>query len=113
MLITQYCRLWLIPLQKDDPNKWAFFAGGNELDLPSIESSREELQRTINSFTGIDNLKYGEVINLGRWKPNVRTVDPFRKGRVLIAGGLSLHLHLSVILNLYLVPSFFRCRALP
>ncbi|KAJ3842176.1 FAD binding domain-containing protein [Lentinula raphanica] len=69
-----------------------FFIGGVDVDLEKVVSSRDEVVATIRAITGRDDLKFGKVLNMGIWRPNIRMASSFGKGRVFIAGDAA-HVH--------------------
>ncbi|KAJ3901823.1 FAD binding domain-containing protein [Lentinula edodes] len=69
-----------------------FFIGGADVNLEKVASNREELVNAIHAITGRDDIKFGKVINLGVWRPNIRMTSSFGKGRVFIAGDAA-HVH--------------------
>jgi len=63
---------------------------GKDLDNVKLSSSREEFTKGFCSAIGLsekDGLEFGEMVWLGKFEPNIRMVDTFRAGRVLVAGG--------------------------
>jgi hypothetical protein len=68
---------------------YAFFGGGEDIDLSDYATDREGFIKLFFDITGIDNsaIEFGNMRWVGRWKPNVRMVNEFRDGRVFLAGG--------------------------
>ncbi|KAE9388904.1 hypothetical protein BT96DRAFT_866562 [Gymnopus androsaceus JB14] len=94
-------RLWGSPRDKKlsirpccvpGKNYLNFFLGGRNVDLDKVVSSRDVLLSTIHDITGRDDMKFGEVITMNIWRPNIRMVGSFGKGRVFIAGDAA-HVH--------------------
>ncbi|KAJ4474895.1 monooxygenase [Lentinula aciculospora] len=67
--------------------------GGNEkLDMVKISSSREEMVKAFHHLTGRRDIEFGELVWIGLWRPNIRMVNRFGKGRVFVAGDAA-HIH--------------------
>ncbi|KAF9068403.1 hypothetical protein BDP27DRAFT_1327290 [Rhodocollybia butyracea] len=75
-------------------NLFSFFirSGEDLLDMDKIASSREELIKLFYKVTGRIDVKFGELVWMGVWRPNIRMVNEFGKGRVFLAGDAS-HVH--------------------
>ncbi|KAJ4474865.1 FAD binding domain-containing protein [Lentinula aciculospora] len=84
--------LSLRPCNIPDKTHLNFFVGGIDVDLEKVASSRDELVNAINAITGRTDIKFGKVLNIGIWRPNIRMVSEFGKGRVFIAGDAA-HVH--------------------
>ncbi|KIK53914.1 hypothetical protein GYMLUDRAFT_249957 [Collybiopsis luxurians FD-317 M1] len=84
--------LSLRPCHKKGKNQFNFFIGGAEINLEKIVSSRDEVVAAINEITGRDDIKFGEIITMNIWRPNIRMVSSFGRGRVYIAGDAA-HVH--------------------
>ncbi|KAF9068406.1 FAD binding domain-containing protein [Rhodocollybia butyracea] len=62
------------------------------LDVDKLASSREELIKLFYEVTGRTDIQFGELVGMGVWRPNIRMVNEFGKGRVFVAGDAS-HVH--------------------
>lgn len=62
---------------------------GVELDSTLVGSSREEVIKAFYEISGLTeaDIEFGDIVWLGAFTPNVRMVDRFSVGRVLLAGG--------------------------
>ncbi|KAK7445129.1 hypothetical protein VKT23_014997 [Stygiomarasmius scandens] len=76
--------------QGDD--RFNFFMGGPEIDITRVSSSRDELIKTFQEVTGRNDLEFGELLWQSQWRPNIRMVNEFGRGRVFVAGD-SAHVH--------------------
>ncbi|KAG5730171.1 Pentachlorophenol 4-monooxygenase [Termitomyces sp. T112] len=59
---------------------------GAELDCVKTSSSREALIEEIYAVTGRCEIKFGNLLWLSSYTPNIRTVEDFSKGRCFVAG---------------------------
>ncbi|KAJ3980573.1 monooxygenase [Lentinula detonsa] len=66
--------------------------GHKDLDMVKISSSREEMIKGFYEITGRRDIEFGELVWMGLWKPNIRMVDSFGKGRVFVVGDAA-HVH--------------------
>ncbi|KIY47677.1 hypothetical protein FISHEDRAFT_44919, partial [Fistulina hepatica ATCC 64428] len=57
-----------------------------------LPTTRQEFIDRFYEFTGRRDVKFGELVWLGKWRPNIRMVDTFHKGRVFV-GGDAAHVH--------------------
>ncbi|KAJ7580183.1 FAD binding domain-containing protein [Mycena floridula] len=76
-------------------------AGGNNLftfivwvdqEKAKLITGRQELLELFYQVTGRHDVEFGELVTISLWKPNIRMVDSFGKGRVFIAGDAA-HVH--------------------
>ncbi|KAJ7580174.1 FAD binding domain-containing protein [Mycena floridula] len=76
-------------------------AGGNNLftflvwvdnEKAKLITGRQELLDLFYEITGRHDVEFGELITLSLWKPNIRMVDSFGKGRAFVAGDAA-HVH--------------------
>ncbi|KAF9061453.1 FAD binding domain-containing protein [Rhodocollybia butyracea] len=68
---------------------------GQEFDfeeLTKISRDRDALIELFYRYSGRTDYKFGELVGAGIWRPNIRMVDSFGKGRVYIAGDAA-HVH--------------------
>ncbi|KAF9071862.1 FAD binding domain-containing protein [Rhodocollybia butyracea] len=73
-------------------NRFNFFVGGANTDLEKTVASRDNVVAAINEISGRDDLKFGEVITMNVWRPNIRMVKNFGRGRVYLVGD-ACHVH--------------------
>ncbi|KAE9384847.1 hypothetical protein BT96DRAFT_929091 [Gymnopus androsaceus JB14] len=73
-------------------NQFNIFVGGINSDLEKVVSSRDEVIAAIRDISGRDDMKFGEVVTMSIWRPNIRMANSFGKGRVFIAGDAG-HVH--------------------
>ncbi|KAF8150684.1 FAD binding domain-containing protein [Crassisporium funariophilum] len=78
----------------ENPGVFNFLMGGLKLDNHAeICSSEDTLRQFLKKGTGDrDDIKFGEVICFSHYRPNIRMVDTFGKGRVFVAGDAG-HVH--------------------
>ncbi|KAL0953973.1 hypothetical protein HGRIS_005132 [Hohenbuehelia grisea] len=69
-----------------------FILAGDTLDHALLASSQEDLIEYFQTTTGRTDLQYGKFICVSHYKPNIRTVDEFGRGRVFVAGDAA-HVH--------------------
>ncbi|KAE9405399.1 hypothetical protein BT96DRAFT_876700 [Gymnopus androsaceus JB14] len=71
-----------------------YILGGPEhgIDMSKVSSNREELIKVFYDITGRKDIKFGELVWMGLWRPNIRMVDSFGKDRVFVAGDAA-HVH--------------------
>ena len=65
---------------------------GRDLDNDALAASREAFIKGFCSATGLNEdlehgIQFGDIVWFGKFEPNIRMVDAFRTGRVLLAGG--------------------------
>ncbi|KZT05391.1 monooxygenase [Laetiporus sulphureus 93-53] len=75
----------------EDGDLYFTFVGG-KVDHARLVADRDHLLHTIRTSTGRHDLELGAIKWLTEWKPNIRMVDQFSKGRVLVAGDAA-HVH--------------------
>ncbi|KAJ3761769.1 FAD binding domain-containing protein [Lentinula raphanica] len=80
------------PCMLPGKNLFQFFLVGADLDSVKISSSREEFIKAFHEITGRRDVVFGELVWIGLWRPNIRMVDRFNKGRVFVAGDAA-HVH--------------------
>lgn len=51
---------------------------------------RESIIATMEKSSGRNDFDFGELISVGRWRPNVRMAERFREGRVFLSGGMHM-----------------------
>lgn len=57
------------------------------VDPAKLVGSREELIKFIVDVTGRNDFKFGEIVWITDWRPNVRMAGKFSEGRVFVVGG--------------------------
>ncbi|KAE9397955.1 hypothetical protein BT96DRAFT_976643 [Gymnopus androsaceus JB14] len=101
LMIEQIWRMWggphdrmlsLRPCCIPGKNQFNIFVGGINSDLEKVVSSRDEVIAAIRDISGRDDMKFGEVVTMSIWRPNIRMANSFGKGRVFIAGDAG-HVH--------------------
>lgn len=63
---------------------------GREVDHATVASSREELLKAFYEITDRTDVKFGDLVWVSNYCPNIRMVETFGKGRIFLAGGSSL-----------------------
>ncbi|KAJ4465907.1 FAD binding domain-containing protein [Lentinula lateritia] len=81
----------LIPTEVDD-NIFTMIIAGNEIDHAKTVSGRDELVKTITSITDRNDIEFGDLVWMSRYRPNIRMVNKFGEGRVFVAGDAA-HVH--------------------
>ncbi|KAK0469981.1 FAD binding domain-containing protein [Desarmillaria tabescens] len=82
----------LRPFEIKDDDRYNFMMGGLDIDHDKVASSREELIKLFYEVSGRRDVEFGDLIWMGIWRPNIRMVDKFGKGRVFVAGDAA-HVH--------------------
>ncbi|KAF7430779.1 hypothetical protein PC9H_006490 [Pleurotus ostreatus] len=101
-LTEEYWHMWgdasttLVSLRPTEtPTTFNFMIGGLDVDHDSLAHSNEAVIRFIYAHTGKmreHGMNVKEVTWLSHYRPNIRMVDTFGKGRVFVAGD-SAHVH--------------------
>ncbi|KAF8827023.1 hypothetical protein HHX47_DHR5000984 [Lentinula edodes] len=86
-----WTRVTLIPTEVDD-NIFTMIIAGNEIDHAKTVSGRDELVKTIGSITDRNDIEFGDLVWMSRYRPNIRMVNKFGEGRVFVAGDAA-HVH--------------------
>ncbi|KAJ3923577.1 FAD binding domain-containing protein [Lentinula edodes] len=86
-----WTRVTLIPTEVDD-NIFTMIIAGNEIDHAKTVSGRDELVKTITSITDRNDIEFGDLVWMSRYRPNIRMVNKFGEGRVFVAGDAA-HVH--------------------
>ncbi|KAJ3881576.1 FAD binding domain-containing protein [Lentinula edodes] len=75
-------------------NLFQFFIRGDKEkhDMVKISSSREEMINAFRGITGRTDVEFGELVWIGLWRPNIRMVNSFGKGRAFVVGDAA-HVH--------------------
>ncbi|KAJ3933153.1 MAG: FAD binding domain-containing protein [Lentinula lateritia] len=89
--VPRKCRVTLIPTEVDD-NIFTMIIAGNEIDHAKTVSGRDELVKTITSITDRNDIEFGDLVWMSRYRPNIRMVNKFGEGRVFVAGDAA-HVH--------------------
>lgn len=91
-------RLSLRPTGKDSSIFNFTIIGFDGKDYSELVSSEKALVKTLYETSGLSQqeVEFGDVIWTSKYSPHIRMVDRFQIGRVLVAGGMSSLLSLSV-----------------
>ncbi|TFK39683.1 FAD binding domain-containing protein [Crucibulum laeve] len=73
-------------------NVFTFLIFGREIDHDKVATGREEVLKAFYEISGRKDVIFGDLIWISNYRPNMRMVDKFRKGRVFIAGDAA-HCH--------------------
>ncbi|KXN86608.1 Pentachlorophenol 4-monooxygenase [Leucoagaricus sp. SymC.cos] len=77
----------------EEPGLFSFVITGRGINHSELIGDPDKLRRTIREHTGNrEDLEFGECPWISAYKPNIRMVDRFRVGHVLLAGD-SAHVH--------------------
>ncbi|KAJ7583937.1 FAD binding domain-containing protein [Mycena floridula] len=74
-----------------DVSYFSLMIAGSQLDSDSLKS-REDLINLVHQVSGRTDIEFGDLTWLSHYKPSIRMVDEFRKGRVFVAGDAA-HVH--------------------
>ncbi|KAH7912300.1 FAD-binding monooxygenase [Hygrophoropsis aurantiaca] len=69
----------------EDGFQYMIFSPNSEMDLTKLAKDKEALFQTMLDLTGTE-IEFKELIWASEFRPNVRMVDSFGKGRVFVAG---------------------------
>ncbi|KAJ3847350.1 FAD binding domain-containing protein [Lentinula lateritia] len=89
--VPRKCKATLIPTEVDD-NIFTMIIAGNEIDHARTVSGHDELVKTITSITDRNDIEFGDLVWMSRYRPNIRMVNKFGEGRVFVAGDAA-HVH--------------------
>ncbi|KZT18220.1 hypothetical protein NEOLEDRAFT_1143696 [Neolentinus lepideus HHB14362 ss-1] len=84
-------RMFTIRQMENDDHHWVL-AGGRNLDTTNLRGEPESMTQWIAELTGRSDIKVDEVLSFTKYKPQMRMVREFSKGRVYLAGD-SAHVH--------------------
>ncbi|KAI0310736.1 FAD binding domain-containing protein [Amylostereum chailletii] len=73
-------------------NVYSLVVGGPHFDCARAVHDHDYLQQSVSDVTKNPDIKIRKIETIADWKPNVRMVDTFRAGRVLLAGDAA-HIH--------------------
>lgn len=84
----------MITIRKTEFSKEHFWllAGGQNLDTNGLQPNPKSVTEWIKLQTGRGDIEIVEVINFSNYKPSMRMVKEFSKGRVFLAGDAA-HIH--------------------
>ncbi|KAL5523274.1 hypothetical protein ACEPAF_1541 [Sanghuangporus sanghuang] len=82
----------LRPSECQNDTLFSFIIGGSEVPYSELMSDHQTLLDYMLKTTGCTNLKFGELVHVDDWRPNIRMANNFSKGRVFIAGDAA-HIH--------------------
>jgi len=108
ILTMESLRLSLRPTGKDSSIFNFTIIGFDGKDYSELVSSEKALVKTLYETSGLSQqeVEFGDVIWTSKYSPHIRMVDRFQIGRVLVAGGMSSLLFLSLSLSLSVFVSF-------
>nr|AGK29862.1 FAD-binding protein [Volvariella volvacea] len=84
----------MITLRPTNPNPklFTFIVSGRELNHEEISSGREKFIEAFYKITNRKEVVFGDLIWISNYRPNIRMVDEFGKGRVFLTGDAA-HCH--------------------
>ncbi|KII88206.1 hypothetical protein PLICRDRAFT_29823 [Plicaturopsis crispa FD-325 SS-3] len=88
---TEEKMVLLRPSERKDEDLFAFFLRAN-IDYQKCAIDHEALWKALKTATGREDLVFKGINWVMDWRPNIRMVDTFQKGRVFV-GGDAAHVH--------------------
>ncbi|PFH50935.1 hypothetical protein AMATHDRAFT_3453 [Amanita thiersii Skay4041] len=85
-------KMFMLRSTQEGKNIFSLLCFGRNLDRAKVTSSREEYIKEFYAVTGRTDVKFGKLIWLGQYRPNIRMVSKFHQGRVFLAGDAA-HCH--------------------
>ncbi|KIY49832.1 FAD/NAD(P)-binding domain-containing protein [Fistulina hepatica ATCC 64428] len=86
----------LRPCTHPDEGLFNFHCAGHFDHEKIISGGREEFIEFFYRVTGRYDIQFGELLWVSKYRPNIRMVDTFQKGRVFVAGGKRSACHVRV-----------------
>lgn len=77
----------LMPTEHPGSKRFFFGLADDSLSDAELPSTKEDIIRMFERLSGRDDLKLGELVWSGTWRPNIRMVETFKQGRVFLSGG--------------------------
>ncbi|KZT68268.1 monooxygenase [Daedalea quercina L-15889] len=82
----------LVMMPTERQSYFSFFIASADQDVQDLLADKDALRRAMHKTCERDDLVFGEFEAISLYRPNIRMVDTFGKGRVFVAGDAA-HVH--------------------